>query len=148
MNEGTIRVRVTPLAGHRVVCWEQDKAHPGGQAKVKGVGTEHTVGQTSTVIAALSAGTLELIPEPKRKPAPAATPAAEAEDLAIPPTLWESAGVPEVRGAKVIGDIPDVVLARIARANPRNAEERKFITAAKGRVTKSRSRRAKTRHTK
>jgi hypothetical protein len=153
----TIRVRVTPLAGQRVVCWERDVRHPGGQAKVKGVRTEHTVGQTPTIVAGLKQGTLEIIPKQKAPaaapaaaaPTAAATPAADtAADLEIPPSLWASTGVAEVQGAKVLGDIPDAVLAQIAKANPRSQDERKFITAAKGRVTKSRSRRTKTRYTK
>lgn len=169
---GHIRVRVTEAAGRRAVCYERSAMHPGGEARVKGVGTVHTVGETPTVLAGIRNGTLEIVPSRGRQAAAAedtaadagpaegadaGTPekaAADAEEadpalaLPIPATLWESAGIAEVQGAKVLGDLPDATLALVARAMPRSQDERKFITAAKGRVTKSRAGRAKTRYTK
>lgn len=163
-----IRVRVTEKAAGRIVCYERSAMHPGGEARVKGVGTTHTVGQTAAITAGLRNGTLELVPgkaPAKGKTEDAAeAPAADdgpaegdaaaghAEDpvasLPIPATLWQSASIPEVLGARVLGDLPDATLAAVARALPKNAAERAFISAAKGRVTKSRAGRAKTRYTK
>jgi len=125
MAEQYVTVRVTAKAGRSCVACEKDPRHPGGEAKVKGVGTEHTVGETPNVVQGIRNGMLAIVSTSYE---------GEAADLPIPQGIWRSAGLEPVEGAETLGDLPTAILERMAGAGARSKVQREFIAAAEDEV--------------
>ena len=117
-----ITVRVTALAGRRAICVEKDARHPGGEARVRRVGTEHEVGETPNILQAIHNGELAVV---------STTYEGETAELAIPRGIWTSAGLRPVKGAHQLKDLPTDTLEKISRSGGHSKVQREFIAASK-----------------